>query len=111
MTSRWTRFKDLSKTMIVRGAGVVVVVATAQHVLSQRDRAHRAVLRDDLDRMRHTNHDLAQDVARLRMEVVAVKTDDRYLERVARDEFGMIRRGETLYQFIEPKRRLATSEQ
>jgi cell division protein FtsB len=42
------------------------------------------------------------DVAALQARVDSLATDSATLERVARENFGMIREGERLYRFVEP---------
>ena len=36
---------------------------------------------------------------KLKREIEALKTDRRYLESIARKDFGLVRRNETIYQF------------
>jgi cell division protein FtsB len=42
------------------------------------------------------------DVAALQARVDSLATDSATLERVARENFGMIREGERLYRFVDP---------
>jgi len=45
--------------------------------------------------------ELRQEVDSLRIEVSALEGDPERLEQVARERFGMVREGETLYRFVE----------
>lgn len=54
----------------------------------ERERTELAALRHELDSLRAWADSLEQD--------------PRVLERLARERFGMIREGETLYRFVEP---------
>ncbi|HET7462803.1 MAG TPA: septum formation initiator family protein [Longimicrobium sp.] len=56
-------------------------------------RHDRQAARDDLARLRH-------EVDSLRVESRKVEGDPATIERVARERFGMIREGETLYRFV-----------
>jgi cell division protein FtsB len=47
---------------------------------------------------------LAAETRRLEARAEALATDPWTLERIARERFGMIRPGETLYRFTEPVR-------
>ena len=53
----------------------------------------RVDARDDLVRLRH-------EVDSLRVEARKLDGDPATIERVARERFGMIRDGETLYRFV-----------
>ncbi len=97
MLKRITRFL---KTFVVRAIAVVILIATFQYVFNADSRARHDSLREELDRMQRLNRTLADDNERLRLQVDAIKTDDSYLEKMARQEFGMIRDGETVYRFI-----------
>jgi len=97
MLKRISRFL---RTFVVRAVAVVLVVATFQYVFNADSRARHDSLREELDRMQRLNRTLADENERLRLQVDAIKTDDRYLEKMARQEFGMIREGETVYRFV-----------
>ncbi|VAX07962.1 Cell division protein DivIC (FtsB), stabilizes FtsL against RasP cleavage [hydrothermal vent metagenome] len=55
-----------------------------------------AVQRQELDQLRQRNHALAAEVQDLKQGLEAI-------EERARSELGMIRKGETFYQIIEPE--------
>ncbi len=42
---------------------------------------------------------LAEDIRRLRAEVERIKSDPAHVERAARDELGLVRRTEIVFQF------------
>jgi cell division protein FtsB len=61
----------------------------------------------DLLRLKRDRHDAETRLARTRREVDSLKAqalklerDPATIERVARERFGMIREGETLYRFV-----------
>ena len=57
--------------------------------------------RADLDRERVRLADLEVQIDSLSAWVDSLRSDDHTLERVARERFGMIRDGETLYRFAD----------
>lgn len=49
------------------------------------------------------NERLSKDIARLRLEVAALRQDPESVERVARDKLGLVRRNEILIYFSPTK--------
>ncbi|MDD3800877.1 MAG: septum formation initiator family protein [Desulfuromonas sp.] len=47
---------------------------------------------------------LQQRQQQLRLQLQALRSDDRYLEQVARGDLCLVREGEIVYQFAAPKR-------
>lgn len=60
--------------------------------------AHLYELRRTRNELRKRNETLRADNARLREQTEALKHDPRALERVARDELGLVKQGETVYE-------------
>jgi cell division protein FtsB len=56
-------------------------------------------LQKELDQVDAENDELKRDVMRLRVEVQALRDDPAAVERIARDELGMVRRSEVVFQF------------
>ncbi|MCA9473727.1 MAG: septum formation initiator family protein [Nitrospirales bacterium] len=48
-------------------------------------------------------HEIKTQNAILEEEIRLVQTDSRKLEELARNHLGMVRKGETVYQFVEPQ--------
>jgi cell division protein FtsB len=42
---------------------------------------------------------------KLKLEIIALKSDRRYLESIARKDFGLVRSNEVIYQFQQEKKR------
>jgi cell division protein FtsB len=63
------------------------------HLMAQRERA--VVLARELDSLREENEQLARDIAALRADPAAI-------ERIAREELGLARPGETVFLIREP---------
>lgn len=56
---------------------------------------------EELARLDAENASLAQENARLRREVTNLASSPAYLERVARDELGLVKPGEMLFRIEE----------
>jgi cell division protein FtsB len=56
-------------------------------------------LERELDQVETENDELKRDVARLRVEVKQLRDDPAAVERIARDELGMVRKSEVVFQF------------
>lgn len=59
-------------------------------------------LQKELEGIHSENEELRRDVARLRVEVRGLRDDPAAVERIARDELGMVRRSEFVFQFSKP---------
>jgi len=56
-------------------------------------------LRLDRARIETRIGDIRNENEQLKREIVALKSDRRYLERIARKELGLVRNNEIIYQF------------
>jgi cell division protein FtsB len=56
-------------------------------------------LRHDKGRINTRLADAKVENEKLKLEIVALKTDKRYLESIARKDFGLVRTNEVIYQF------------
>jgi len=56
-------------------------------------------LREEHRQMLKNVDELRAENERLRREVEALKSDRRYLESIARKDFGLVRKNEVIYQF------------
>jgi cell division protein FtsB len=56
-------------------------------------------LQKELDQVDTENDELKRDVTRLRIEVQQLRDDPAAVERIARDELGMVRKSEVVFQF------------
>jgi len=60
-------------------------------------------LRHDKSRINTRLNDAKTENEKLKLEIVALKTDRRYLESIARKDFGLVRSNEVIYQFPQEK--------
>jgi cell division protein FtsB len=58
-------------------------------------------LQKELDAVQDENDELRRDVGRLRIEVARLRDDPAAVERIARDELGMVRKSEVVFQFAK----------
>lgn len=56
-------------------------------------------LRSELGTLRNDNAALTREIVHLRAEVKALREDPASVERIARDQLGMVRRSEVVFQF------------
>lgn len=64
--------------------------------------AHLIGLQAELDQVRADNGKLRQDNRRLHRELDRLKDDELAIERVAREELGLVRPGEIVFKVVEP---------
>jgi cell division protein FtsB len=56
-------------------------------------------LQKELDGVNTDNDELRREVGRLRVEVRELRDDPAAIERIARDQLGMVRKSEVVFQF------------
>jgi cell division protein FtsB len=61
-------------------------------------------LRHDKTRIDTRLTDAKIENEKLKLEIVALKSDRRYLESIARKDFGLVRSNEVIYQFPQEKK-------
>jgi cell division protein FtsB len=77
------------------------IVGVPLLVLDPRGLPRYRALRSELRDVRAQNEQMRSEVRRLRAEVHELRSDERAVERIARDELGMVRSGEWIFQFAE----------
>ncbi len=61
-------------------------------------------LKQDKNKIDARLADSRSDNEKLKLEIVALKSDRRYLESIARKDFGLVRTNEVIYQFPQGKK-------
>jgi len=61
-------------------------------------------LKQDKTRIDSRLNDTKNENEKLKLEIAALQTDRRYLESIARKDFGMVRSNEVIYQFPQEKK-------
>ena len=83
--------------MVLAIAGV-----TASALLGEHGIAHLLRLRAERRAIGEAAFTLMQRNAQLRGDISRLRTDDRYLEALARSQLGLVRPNETVYRFRAP---------
>lgn len=81
------------------GLLVFALLSVPVRILSEEGLPRYRRLHDQLERMRAENVALLHDIEHLNREAKSLLNDPDAVERIARDELGMIREGELLFQF------------
>ncbi len=85
--------------------GILTVAAVSVPILMLRPegvtRMH--ALQRELDDVHSQNAELARDVGALRAEVQGLRDDPKAVEKIAREELGLVRKSEIVFQFGKPR--------
>ena len=87
----------LSNTLFLAFWAAIVSVPLA--ILDEQGLPRYRALKAELSEVRRVNERMRRDVEDLQREVAALRTDPEAIERIARDELGMVRDDEILFQF------------
>ena len=77
----------------------LALVAVPVLILEPQGLPRLRALQRELDEVNAENADLGREVSRLRVEVRRLRDDPATVERIARDELGMVRKNEVVFQF------------
>jgi cell division protein FtsB len=77
----------------------LALVAVPVLVLEPAGLPRLRALQKELDSVNTENDELRRDVGRLRVEVRELRDDPAAIERIARDQLGMVRKSEVVFQF------------
>jgi cell division protein FtsB len=80
---------------------VLSIVSVPLAILDDAGLPRYRALRGEVAEIERVNDRLRRDVRRLRAQVDGLRSDPATIERIARDDLGMIRREEILFQFSE----------
>ncbi len=84
--------------------GVIVVTSITYFVMTHPNLEKLARLNGELEKLRGQNTALAGQNTKLEEEILALRDDPRLAERRAREDAGLARPGEVIYQFDEPEK-------
>jgi len=81
--------------------GILAIAATSVPVMILRAEglARMQGLQHELDQAHEENAQLRRDVDSLRADVQGLRDDPRAVEKIARDELGLVRKSEIVFQF------------
>ena len=80
---------------------VMAIVAVPVRILDEQGLPRYRALRQELSEVKAGNERLRREVADLTREVAGLRGEPDTIERIARDELGMVREGEIVFQFPE----------
>jgi cell division protein FtsB len=60
-------------------------------------------LKIEKNRLQNEIEQLIEENKKVREEIKALRTDKKFIERIARDELGLVKKGEIVYKFITVK--------
>ena len=78
---------------------VMAIMTVPTLVLDEQGLPRYRNLRGEVQELRESNAELVREIATLKGEIEALRTDSTYVERIARDELGMVRAEEFVFQF------------
>jgi cell division protein FtsB len=78
---------------------VSAIVAVPLLLLDSEGLPRYRLLRAEVTRVQTKNERLRREIRELRGDATRLRSDPRALERIARDELGMVRDGEIVFQF------------
>ncbi len=82
---------------------IILVLAAVSLVvyLFAREVSHVYALHQENERVKTQGEELQKTNDELRKKIELIKTDKAYMEKIIRDELGMIKTGEKIYRFEE----------
>lgn len=85
----------------------VIVLLSIYTIVGERGALHLWRLRRERAQLDEQNYRLQKENEALRQRISRLRYDDRYLEKIAREELNLVRPGEVIYRFpsSEPKKR------
>jgi cell division protein FtsB len=97
----------------VYGLVLIIIFLTAYTVAGDRGALHLWRLRSEKAKLDEQNFRLQKENETLRQRITLVRSNNFYLEKLAREELNLVRPGEVIYRFPSPRsedRRVAPTE-
>ena len=92
-------FRSTAAWLVPFSLLVLAIVAVPLRILDEQGLPRYRVLRQELADVNATNDRLRRRILRLQRQTEALRTDPAAIELVARDELGMVRDDELVFQF------------
>ena len=80
----------------------VALVSVPVMILRPEGLARRRALEQELAGVQKENAQAKREIGELRVEVKRLREDPRAVERIARDQLGLVRRSEVVFHFRKP---------
>ena len=97
---------QISPRWISYGLGVLIILLCIYTIAGQRGAIHLWRLRAEQARLDEQNYSMHKENERLRERILRLRTDNSYLEKVAREELNLVRPGEIVYRFASSDSRV-----
>jgi len=81
----------------------VALVAVPVMILRPEGLARMRGLERELASVQHENAQLKRDIGELRVDVQRLRDDPTAVERIARDQLGLVRKSEVVFHFGSPR--------
>ncbi len=94
-----SRFARAIAWMLPFGLLVLSIVSVPLAILDEQGLPRYRALKGELAEVERVNDRMRREVEDLQREVAALRSDPEAIERIARDELGMVREDEILFQF------------
>lgn len=79
--------------------GALIILLSLVTIVGERGALHLWRLRGEKSRLDEQNYRLQKENAALRQRIQRIRTDDAYLEKLAREELNLVLPGEVIYRF------------
>ena len=93
------RLEELLQRFLPIGVLIVAVAFVPAMVLAPTGLRRLRALEKELAEVDGENQDVRREIARLQRQVQHLRDDPAAIERIARDELGLVRRSEVVFQF------------
>ena len=88
------------KKTIIKNILIVALILAVGYMFAS-EISHVSILRKENERIRIKIDQMEVANKELRKKIEAIKNDEHYIEKLAREELGMIKEGEKVYRFAE----------
>jgi cell division protein FtsB len=92
-----------ARTALPLGLLLVAVISVPIRVFSAEGLPRMRGLEREVVTVEADNAQARREIAQLRAQVAGLKDDPAAVERIARDQLGMVRASEVVFQFAHPK--------
>jgi cell division protein FtsB len=93
----------ISQRQVLYVLGGLILLLVVVTIIGERGAIHLWRLRGEKNRIDEQNYRLQKENEVLRQRILRIRHDNRYLEKLAREELNMARPGEVIYRFPNTK--------
>lgn len=94
----------ISHKLALYGWACLIALLLIYAVVGERGAIHLWRLQGEKGKLDEQNYRLQKDNEALREKIARLRSDNYYLEKIAREELNMVRPGEVIYRFRTPER-------